>query len=164
MQKIFRYGKFTVTTIMISIFLLNFPLSRARAVMITTEHVIHQDSKHLSDRARLKAFLERADVMAQMQAYGISHKETLSRVDSLTDNEISLIADKLDQMPAGAYSLVGGILVIIGIAIYAIFAAIVIYFSSTDEQKEKQSQIDQNQSILSIIYDRDDSTPLQTKY
>ena len=137
MQKIFRYRKFTVLTILISIFLLNFPLSPARAVMITTEHFIHQASEHLSDRARLKAFLERADVMAQMQAYGISHKEALSRVDSLTDREISAIAGKLDQMPAGAYSLDGGFLVIIGIALYAIFAAIVLYFSTTDEQKEQ---------------------------
>ena len=137
MQKIFRYRKLTFLIIVISIFLLKFPLSPARAVMITTEHVIHQDSKHLSDRARLIAFLERADVMAQMQAYGISHKEALSRVDSLTDSEISMLASKLDQMPAGAYSLDGGLLVILGMALYAIFAVIVIYFSSTDEQKKK---------------------------
>ena len=137
MQNIFRYRKLTFSIIVISIFLLNFPLSSARAVMITTERVIPHGSKHLSDRARLKAFIGRADVMAQMQAYGISHKEALSRVDSLTDSEIRIIAGKLDQMPAGAYSLDGGLLVIIGMALYAIFAAIVIYFSSTDEQKEK---------------------------
>ena len=163
MQKIFRYRKLTVSTIIMSIFLLNFPLSPARSDMIATEYFIHQNTEQLSDRSRLKALFGRADVMAQIQAYGISHKEALSIVDSLTDGEISLIAGKLDEMPAGAYSLDGGLLVVLGMALYAIFAAIVIYFSSADEQKEKQSQINQNQSILSSIYNRVEGAPLQTK-
>jgi len=122
-------------------FLLNFPLSPARAVMITTEYVIHQDSEQLSDRARLRAFLGRADVMAQIQACGISHEEALSRVDSLTDREIASIAGKMDEIPAVAggsnFELDGSLLSIIGIAIYAIVMAIAIYFSRTMEKEEK---------------------------
>ena len=74
MQKIFRYRKFIGLTMLISIFFLNLPPHHVRAVMITTEYVIHQDTEQLSDRARLLAFLGRADVMAQMQANGISHE------------------------------------------------------------------------------------------
>jgi hypothetical protein len=37
----------------------------------------------------------------------------------------------------GAYSLDGGILAFIGMALYAIVAAIVIYFSSMPENEEK---------------------------
>jgi hypothetical protein len=139
MQKIFRYRKFIGLSVSISIFLLSFPLSPARAVMITTESVIHQDSEPLSDRARVRAFLGRADVMAQMQSYGISHAEALSRVESLTDREIALIADKMDQIPevAGGYELDGSVLSIIGLAIYTIFMVLAVYFSRTMETEEK---------------------------
>ena len=137
MQKIFRYRKFIGLTMLISIVLLNFALSPARAAMITTEYVIHKDSNQLPDRAQVTAFLKRADVTAQMRAYGIGHEEALSRVDSLTDSEIASIAGKLDQLPVGAYSLDGGILTFIGMALYAIVAAIVIYFSASPQNQDK---------------------------
>jgi hypothetical protein len=140
MQKIWRCRKVIGLTMLISTFLLYFLLPPAQAGMITTEYVIHQDSKKLSDRARVSAFLERAEVIAQMQAYGIHHKEALARVDSLTDSEIDLIAGKMDQIPAGAgttYTLDGSFLSILGLALYAIVAAIVIYFGFSDEKNEK---------------------------
>ena len=140
MQKIFRYRKFIGLTVSISIFLLNFPLSPARAAMIPTVYAIHQDSEQLTDRARVKAFLGRADVLAQMQAYGISHEEALSRIDSLTDREIASLAGKMDQIPeiAGGYNeFDGSLLAIIGLALYTIFFAIVYYFSRTMEKEEK---------------------------
>jgi hypothetical protein len=127
-------------TAMISIFLLYFPQFPAQAGMITTEYAIHQDSNKRSDRARVSAFLERAEVIAQLRAYGIHHKEALARVDSLTDSEIASIAGRMDQIPVGAagtYSLDGSFLSIIGLALYAIVAAIVIYFGFSDEKKEK---------------------------
>ena len=139
MQTIFRYRKFIGLTMVITIFLLYFPSSSARAVMITTGDLIIQNPDLLSDRARVRNFLGRADVIAQMQAYGINHQEALSRVNSLTDSEITSIADRMDQLPAGAYALDGGILSILGIALYAIVAAIVVYFSTTTE-KEKADE------------------------
>jgi hypothetical protein len=125
---------------LISTFLLYFPPSPAQAVMINTQHIVHQDSEPLSARARVKAFLGKADVMAQMQAYGISPTEALYRVDSLTDCEIASIVRKMDQIPAGAgdgYSLDGSLLMFIGMAIHAIIIAIVVYFSSNSEKEEK---------------------------
>jgi hypothetical protein len=140
MQKIFRYRKVIGLAVLISTFLICFPRSPARAVMITTEYVIHQDSKQLSARARVSAFLSRADVMAQIQAYGISPEEALSRVDSLTDSEIASLAGKMDQFPAGAgtnYSADGSLLSFVGMALYAILAAILLYFSFTGEKEKK---------------------------
>ena len=140
MQKIFQYRKIIGLTVLISTFLLCLPHSPARAAMITTEYIIHQDSKQLSDRARVKAFLGRADVMARMQAYGMSPTEALSRVDSLTDCEITSIAGKMDRMPAGTggtYTLDGSLLMFVGMALYAIIAAIVIYFSFDQDKEEK---------------------------
>ena len=140
MKMIFRYRKPIGLVMLISTFLLYLPPSPAQAVMINTQHTVHQDSEQLSARARVKAFLGKADVMAQMQAHGISPTEALSRVDSLTDYEIASIVGKMDQIPAGAgdgYSLDGSLLMFIGMAIYAIIIAIVVYFSSTSEKEEK---------------------------
>jgi hypothetical protein len=140
MKKIFRYRKSVGLIILISTFLLYFPPSPARAVMIYTHYAMHQDSEQLSGRAQVRAFLGREDVMAQMQAYGISPTEALSRVDSLTDCEIASIAGKMDRVPAGAggtYTLDGSLLMFIGMAIYAIIAAILVYFSSNHDKEEK---------------------------
>ena len=140
MKKIFRYRKSVGLIMLFSTLLLYFPPLPARAVMINTRYVIHHDSEQLSARARVRAFLERADVMAQMQAYGISPTEALSRVDSLTDCEIASVAGKMDRVPAGAggtYTLDGSLLMFIGMAIYAIIAAILVYFSSNHGKEEK---------------------------
>ena len=140
MQKIFRYRKSISFVALVSIFLLNCPLSPAQAVMITTEYILHQDSEQISDRARVKAFLGRTDVMAQMQAFGISYEEALSRADSLTDCEIASVAAMMDQIPVGAggtFTADGSLLSFIGMALYAIFAAIVIYFAFYTEKEEK---------------------------
>jgi hypothetical protein len=140
MKKIFRYRKSVGLIVLISTFLPYFPPSPARAVMINTQSAIHQDSEQISARARVRAFLGRADVTAQMQAYGISPTEALSRVESLTDCEIAAIAGKMDRIPAGSggtYSLDGGLLMFIGMALYAIIAAIIIYFSFHQDKEEK---------------------------
>jgi hypothetical protein len=41
-------------------------------------------------------------VQGQLQAYGVSAEEAAARVDALTDREVALIADRLDEVPAGA--------------------------------------------------------------
>ena len=143
MQKILQHRNYLGCTLLISIFLFYLQPSHVWGGLITTEYMIRQDSEPLSDRARVGAFLARADVMAQMQAHGISPDEALSRVDSLTDREIALISEKMNDIPAGAssgdtfYKLDGSLMSFIGIAIYAILAAIVIYFGFTDEKEEK---------------------------
>ncbi len=143
MQNIFQYRKFIGLTVSITICLLNLPLSPAQATMIGTESVLRPDSERISDRDRVRAFLRRADVMAQMQAYGISRVEALSRIDSLTDREIASIAGRMDQIPeaaGGNYEMDGSLLAIIGLTIYAIFMAIAIYFSRTMETEDKPDQ------------------------
>ncbi len=140
MRKICRHRNLIGLTVSILVFLLGFPPSAARAVMITTEHVIHRDSEAVSDREQIRAFLGRADVIAHLQANGIRYEEALLWVDSLTDREIALIAGRMGQIPAAAgnnYEFDGSLAAIIGLAIYAIFMAIAIYFSRTTENPEK---------------------------
>lgn len=140
MKRIFRYGKSVGSIILISTFLLYIQPSPARAAMIGTQYIVRQDSEQVSARARIKAFLGRADVIAQMEAHGISPTEARSRVESLTDSEIASIAGKMDRISSGAggaYTLDGSLLMFIGMALYAIIAAIVIYFSYHQDKEEK---------------------------
>ena len=159
MQKIFRYRKFIGLTVSILFFLLNFPPNSARAAMIATEYLQYQDSELLADRAQLRAFLGRAEVMAQMQAYGISHEEALARVASLTDKEIASLAGKMDQISKVAgdtNEFDGSLMAIIGLALYFIFMAIAIYFSRTaqPENKPEEKEAEPAQvSELGLSYD-----------
>ena len=140
MKKIFRYRKVIGLTVVISLFLLNFPLSPSLAVMISTDSAIDQNSEPFYDRVRVKAFLARTDVLAHLQAYGISYGEALSRVDSLTDREIVAIAGKMDQYTAfaGSYEMDGSPMAIIGLLLYTIFFIIVFYFSRSKVKEELQ--------------------------
>ena len=61
MKMIFRYRKPIGLVMLISTFLLYLPPSPAQAVMINTQHTVHQDSEQLSARARVKAFLGKAE-------------------------------------------------------------------------------------------------------
>ena len=143
MQNIIEYRKFISITVSIAIFLLSLPISPAQAVMVGTESVLHPDSERISDRDRVRAFIKRTDVMAQMQVFGISRAEALSRIDNLTDREIASLAGRIDQIsePAGGnYELDGSLLAVIGLTIYAIFMAIAIYFSRTMGTEEKPDE------------------------
>jgi hypothetical protein len=100
------------------------PQIPAQGAMLTTEDAINQDSTVDFDRARIKKFLNRNDVIVQLKSYGISAEEAQTRVDSLTDQEIALIAGKLDQLPAGGIVIHTGWIVAIAAAIALIFTII----------------------------------------
>jgi hypothetical protein len=131
MQKIFKYQKPISLIVMVSLFCLYMPQLPAQGAMITTEDAINQDPRPDYDRARVKAFVSRHDVVAQLQSYGISFEEALARVDNLTDREIDLIVGKLDQLPAGsgAESLGwAGVLFVEPVVYFTIAAVIIAIF------------------------------------
>lgn len=83
---------------------LSLPHGAARAAMVSTETVVEGGLVPDSERARVRAFLERKDVRGHITAGGIDHDEALKRVDSLSDREITEIAQVLDELPAGGFS------------------------------------------------------------
>ena len=120
------------------------PQPSAQAAMVTTEDSIDQYSKADFDRARITAFVSRNDFIAQLQSYGISSEEALARINSLTDQEISLIAGKLDQLPAGGVLTPDqlALYVLIGIAIISLILAIITY----DEAK-----VDPVEGVINLL-------------
>jgi hypothetical protein len=81
---------------------------------VSTEQVLAA-SAGAADRARVLAFLDRAEIRAQIAALGVDPNEAAARVAALSDAQVHEIAGQLDQLPAGQGAVgvvVGAILII----------------------------------------------------
>jgi len=76
----------------------------AHAAMVSTAEILKQSERNL-DRERLRMLLDRSEVRAQLEAWGVNSEEAKARVDSLTDQEIAEMTAQIDQMPAGGSAL-----------------------------------------------------------
>jgi uncharacterized protein DUF6627 len=54
-----------------------------------------------SQRTQVARLLERADVQARLEAYGVSAAGVKARVAALSDDEAAALAAKIDSLPAG---------------------------------------------------------------
>lgn len=70
----------------------------AHAALVGTEQVLQADS---TARARVHAFLARADVRRELLANGVDLAQVQARVDALTDAEAADFAGRIDRAPAG---------------------------------------------------------------
>jgi hypothetical protein len=57
------------------------------------------------------SLLDRADVRAQLQAYGVDAAHVKMRVAAMTDEEAAQLAAQLDSLPTGG-SIVGAIVLV----------------------------------------------------
>jgi hypothetical protein len=53
------------------------------------------------ERARLAAFLDRDEVRTKLEAHGVRAADVQARVAALTDEEASLMAARIEELPAG---------------------------------------------------------------
>jgi len=81
-------------------FLISGPCQSAMAAMIGTESVVDTDRAQ-NARAYLKSLLAREDVKSALVSQGIAPGEAEYRLDSLTDEEATRLADQLQELPAG---------------------------------------------------------------
>jgi hypothetical protein len=72
----------------------------ARAEIVETEALGAQSQAEL-DRAKVRSFMERADVKERLQTMGVGGLVAGDRVASLTDAEVHAMAQRIDAMPAG---------------------------------------------------------------
>jgi hypothetical protein len=113
MNVFFAWRKPIAMALTISMTAVSLPISSASAAMVGTDRVIAQAEG--APRARVTAFLAREDVRAQMEAMNISPHEAELRVASLSDDEVSAIAGRLDSLPAGqggAGAIIGAVLLV----------------------------------------------------
>lgn len=83
-----------------ALFALGLPLQPARAGLVGTDRVL-SPVRSGQDRDRIRAFLDREDVRAELQSQGIDPAEAAARVGALTDAEAHKVAGRLDTLPAG---------------------------------------------------------------
>lgn len=84
----------------------------APAALVPTDEVLATQTNE--QRERIQAFLNRQDVQAQLQQYGVSPDEAKARVNALTDDEAGNLAGKLDSLPAGGVigEIIGAALIV----------------------------------------------------
>ena len=72
----------------------------SQAAMIGTDQVI-SNTQSQADRAHLIEMLDRADLADQLRSAGVDPDYLKERVSSLTDDEVALLNEQMDQLPAG---------------------------------------------------------------
>ena len=78
----------------------------SEAAIVTTDQLAMPVAGDTA-RDRIRTFLERDEVRAELQAHGVSAADARARVDTMTDEEAQRIAGRLDTLPAGGTDLLG---------------------------------------------------------
>ena len=99
-QQYSRFMRWTSRMVIVSMLAMGLPVQSANAGIVATDQVLSHELAG-QDRARINAFIDREDVLAQLQQQGVTAGEAKARVNALTDEEAHKIAGKLDQLPAG---------------------------------------------------------------
>jgi hypothetical protein len=110
-QQYSQFMRWTSRIVILSMLSMGLPLQSAFAGMVETDQAVSHELAG-QDRARINAFIDREDVLAQLQKQGVTAGEAKARVNALTDDEAHKIAGKLDQLPAGG-DVVGIILILV---------------------------------------------------
>lgn len=95
--------------------LLQLPIGAAQGAMVGTDSIIvpqaEAPERSAADaRAHVDSLLQREDVQAQLQQWGLSPEEARDRVAALSDAEIVALSGQLPDDPAGQ-GVVGAILI-----------------------------------------------------
>jgi hypothetical protein len=72
----------------------------ARAEIVDTDALGVASQAEL-ERAKVRSFMERADVKERLRAMGVSGLVAGDRVDALSEAEVHALAQRIDAMPAG---------------------------------------------------------------
>ncbi len=95
-----HFMRWTSRMVILSMLAMGLPLQPAFASIVETDQAVSHEMAG-QDRAKINAFIDRKDVLAQLQKEGVTAGEAKARVNALTDEETHKIAGKLDQLPAG---------------------------------------------------------------
>ena len=95
-----NFMRWTSRVVILSMLAMGLPLQSAFAGMVETDQAVSHEIAG-QDRAKIIAFIDREDVLAQLQTQGVTSVEAKARVNALTDDEAHKIAGRLDQLPAG---------------------------------------------------------------
>jgi hypothetical protein len=92
----------------------------AHAGMIGTDQVV-AGATDQANRDKVRDFVNRTDVVKQLEVLGLSAATAQDRANAMTQEEINRIAGKIDTLPAGASSngwWIGAAVIIIAVLIW----------------------------------------------
>ena len=119
----FRVSRFLAS------FLFGFALScgTANAELVGTDEAAAsvEPANQNADRERVRAFMERPEVIEKLKAVGVSPDDAKARVAALSDQEVHMIAGRLDMLPAGG-RLTNNDLLLITVIILAVVLLIIV--------------------------------------
>jgi hypothetical protein len=110
MRTIRRITKPVSYLVLSGFMMLSLHVPAANAALVGTDAVVSAAAGDEA-RAKVRAALERDEVKQALAERGVSPADVQARVDSLTDQEVTQLSAKLDQLPAGGDAL--GLLVFI---------------------------------------------------
>lgn len=85
------------------------PVAPVHAAMIGTDQAV-TSTQTTQDRERIRVFLQREDVHQLLRQQGVDASDALARVGSMTNDEVNLVAGKLNQLPAGGdWGIIGAL-------------------------------------------------------
>jgi len=90
-----------ISSLLLMFISVSFFLPAAQAAMIGTGQIMDH-SQAQQDRNHVKTLLSRADLASQLKSAGVDSVQLQSRIDALTDEEVTVLAEQLDQLPAGS--------------------------------------------------------------
>jgi len=85
-----------------------------------------EPAKPDADRERLRAFMDRPEVVEKLKAMGVTPDEAKARVAAMSDKEVHMIAGKLDMLPAGGRLTNNDLLLIVVIILAVVLLIIVL--------------------------------------
>ena len=88
--------------------------------MIGAEAAISVQTQAEQDRAKVQAFVDRANVKERLQAMGVSGLAAKDRVAAMTEAEVHALAQRIDGMPAGGALSNNDLIIILLIAILVV--------------------------------------------
>jgi hypothetical protein len=109
-------ARFMTKVMLFSFLSVSLYLPMSQAAMVGTQQLLDQQQSQ-SDRTHLQELLNRADLASQLQAAGVDPAKLQARIATLTDEEVALLNDQLDQLPAGSGIL--GVAVLIFLVLLA---------------------------------------------
>jgi hypothetical protein len=102
----------TVYLLVVVFSLFSVLLPPAKAALVPTAQAVSAIDTEQT-RSQLQVLIDRADVQAQLEDWGVDPQEARARVDSLSDQELENLSARMDQMPAGG----GAVGIIVGAAL-----------------------------------------------
>ena len=100
----------------------------AHAELVSTDEAAAsaEPAKPDADRQKLRAFMERPEVLEKLKSMGISSDQARSRVAALSDAEVHAIAGKVDMLPAGGRLTNNDLLLIVVIILAVVLLVIIL--------------------------------------